>query len=334
MFYINDRAVTKPRTARDVPFDTLDGGQAQSEKNKGVGVGASAAGFDVKALFQAMAKGLEEAIKTGTSFALGESAGPALQAEENISKVVNKSIADNRILDLFGGTPSKRLKQVICLPMPQKVRANYEAGYNSTNPASPFGSIIMGVATKGKHELHVDDVFRAVAPSAFGALIKAGSNVVGAGDAIGVTGETLSQIAAKVTGNIFNSRQEQLFQSMNFRHHEFDYTFVPRNYEESQAINNIVFAFKYFQHPEFVDGQNTSRFVVPAEFDIEYRFGDKENTTLSKISTCVLASCEVNYTAIGEFVAFEGYPDPVAISLRLIFVELEPLHRGMIAKGF
>ena len=71
-----------------------------------------------------------------------------------------------------------------------------------------------------------------------------------------------------------------------------------------------------------------------SEFDVEFRYGDSQNQKIHKIATSVLEGVAIDYTAIGEFITFDGYDDPVAIQLSLRFKEMEPLHRGMIEGGF
>ena len=66
-------------------------------------------------------------------------------------------------------------------------------------------------------------------------------------------------------------------------------------------------------HPSLEAAAGSSLLITPAEFDIEFRSKDKENASVSRIATCALKSLDVNYTAIGEFMAFEGTSNPVAI---------------------
>jgi hypothetical protein len=84
-------------------------------------------------------------------------------------------------------------------------------------------------------------------------------------------------------------------------------------------------------HPEFKD-KNTFVYVYPSEFDIEYFFAGKENSSLNKISSCVLKEMTVNYSPNGTFTTF---PDgtPTQINMTLQFVELETLTKERIEAG-
>lgn len=237
----------------------------------------------------------------------------------------------------------KRLKTVICLPMPQKIRANYGANYSQTDEIGAMGATILS-AISGGSDL-VSTALLGFAPTAVSGLIKTaaagirGIPGIGAGASqliqdAAPTDRMVSQMVSKISGRVINKRQEQLFSNMKFRTHEFSYLFIPRNEEESDIINTIIREFKIHMHPDLSDGEGSSLLITPAEFDIDFRFGDFENDTISKIATCALENFEVNYTAIGEFVAFKGTPNPVAISIDLSFVEMEPLNKTMIKNGY
>ena len=245
------------------------------------------------------------------------------------------------------GVPKKRIKQCICLPMPQHIRANYSAGYTTTDPIGAFGAVIavaIGGADAG------ETMLMAMAPTAVGAASKVTQAVLNfRGTALGAaagtvvaaatpSGQQVQQMMSKLSGKVLNKRQEQLFDSMNFRTHSFTYLFIPRTSEESDAISKIIKEFKYHMHPDVNIGDGSSLLITPAEFDIDFRFFnngiDTANPSISNITTCVLASCDVNYTAIGEFMAFAGTSNPVAIQVDLTFKELEPLTKSMITNGY
>lgn len=237
------------------------------------------------------------------------------------------------------GIPAKRLKTCISLPMPQKVRANYNAGYSETEAQAAFGAVISDVLS-GKGVDGMEALALGAAPVAVG-LVAAGAHSLadkaGLGGALPspeIAQKTAAQIASKLSGRVFNRRQEQLFTNMEFRHHEMSWLFIPRNVDESINIMSIIQTFKTYMHPDLANGIGSSLLIVPAEFDIDFMWINDRNVAIPRIATCALLSLDVNYTAIGEFVAFKDTPHPVAIQLDLVFRELEPLNRTMIAGGF
>jgi len=74
--------------------------------------------------------------------------------------------------------------------------------------------------------------------------------------------------------------------------------------------------------------------VMPAEFDIEYYYKDQQNTSINKIATCVLERLDVNYTPHEFWAAFDKTGFPPHILLRMLFKEVEPLHREMIKDDY
>jgi hypothetical protein len=128
-----------------------------------------------------------------------------------------------------------------------------------------------------------------------------------------------------------NPRKEQIFKGVDYRRFTFDYQFAPRDAAEAQAALNIIWLFKYHMHPEFKDANNFV-YVYPSEFDIEYYIGERQNTSLNKISSCVLTEMNVNYSPNGVFTTF---PDgtPTQINVTLNFVELETLTKERIEAG-
>lgn len=238
----------------------------------------------------------------------------------------------------FAATPFKRLKMAICLPMPSKVRADYSIGYQETEAMGKMGAVITsamsGQGFKEAGAGMINTMSQVMGPSiikGLGAAIGAKTGIP-VGDVIDI--KVLDQINAKVQGAIVNRRQEQLFESVKFRSHDYTWLFLPRSKEESDAINAIITTFKFHSHPE-IDGSTTnSMMILPDEFDIEFRYGNNLNKSISRVATSVLARVNVDYTPVGEFISFDGYSDPIAVSLSLTFMELEPLYRDMIQRGF
>jgi hypothetical protein len=271
------------------------------------------------------------------------------------STVAANSTAGAAIASLAGGVAShKRITTAICLPMPQKIRANYSAAYGETEDVGILGALLssissgqgMGSVTAAGNLLAQTAIPGIVAAGAGGlqqgaasVLAKTGGKLGAAGGAVLADGslvnkKLIEQIGSKLVGTVINKRQEQLFQKMDFRKHHFQWLFLPRSKEESDVIFQIANILKANMHPEMDQSTANSTLIMPAEFDVEYRWGEVENDRISKVATSVMTSCEIDYTAVGEFITFEGYKDPIAISLSLMFTELEPLSNSMIRAGY
>ena len=84
-------------------------------------------------------------------------------------------------------------------------------------------------------------------------------------------------------------------------------------------------------------GSNSRFMTLPSTFDIHYMYQTSpetsaENSFYSKIATCVLKDCRVNYTPEGVK-SFESGA-PTQISMTLGFMETEMLTKQKVAQGF
>lgn len=265
--------------------------------------------------------------------------------------VARDSTVMSKMATLAGGVAShKRITTAICLPMPQQLRANYGAAYSETEEVGILGATLTALSSGQGAWASGGSAYNTLAQvgvpgvvaAGTSALQQTGASVLGkvsgdAGKALAnaepINSKLLEQIGSKLVGTVINQRQEQLFKKMEFRQHHYQWLFLPRSKEESEIIFQICKTLKTYMHPELDQSTANSTLIMPAEFDISFQFGDKENDRISKVATSVLTSVEVDYTAIHEFITFEGYADPIAISLSLMFKELEPLSAGMIKDG-
>lgn len=271
------------------------------------------------------------------------------------SKVLQKSERAGKIADavgIKGGLVGhKRILDAIALPMPQRVGGNYGAEYTSTEEVGMLGAFLTA-ASSGQGAGTLTNAGNLALQTGGPAIISAGASVIqqlgasgvgklaGAGAASALASaqpinpKLLEQLNSKLVGTVLNKRQEQMFQSMRFRSHQMSWLFLPRSQEESDSLFEIIKLLKANMHPELDTRTGNSTLIMPSEFDIEFRTGDAENDRISRIATCVLGSCNVDYTAVGEFITFSGYQDPIAISLDMSFIEVEPLSRNMIENNF
>lgn len=144
------------------------------------------------------------------------------------------------------------------------------------------------------------------------------------------TGSILSKTAV-------NKRADMMFRHVGNREFAFSYTFAPKSAEEAVVVDNIIFMFKYFAHPEMLEGYGNFLYLYPAEFDIEYGMMDGrtevKNPYINRISSCVLQSVDVQYSPTGTFQTLEK-GEPVITVLNLSFKEIETLHRDRIGEGY
>jgi hypothetical protein len=136
----------------------------------------------------------------------------------------------------------------------------------------------------------------------------------------------------------YNPKKDLLFKSMGNRSFQFEFQFAPNDSVEALMVKDIIYAFKLYSHPEVLKGYGQFLYLYPAEFDIQYGFIDstgaeKENTSLNKISSCVLESISVNYGSQGTFQSLEN-GEPIITNMSLRFKEIETLTQDRVRKGF
>ena len=168
-------------------------------------------------------------------------------------------------------------------------------------------------------------------------------------------------------GAIITPRMEMMLEGVSRRSFSYTFIFIPKSAQEAAIVEDIIYAFKFHMHPEYVKnavavGKNLGRLdpgkdvakvatkvgiagvgremTIPSTFDIAYMYQKGPNNFLNKISTCFLKSMDVQYG--GErFTAYSSTkgnfgsgPPPQRTSITLNFSELEIITKERIAEGY
>lgn len=224
-------------------------------------------------------------------------------------------IIPDKIDGLVTAAKMKRLDTAIALHMPNSVKTNYGVNWGESTDEEMRGKDflvqsglkIAGGAKKG---------FVEGAKETVKVVGNAAQNIV-----VGSYGKYIQKSARITQGN---SKQEQVFEGVQFREFDFNYTFFPKSKAEAENILNIVRMFRYHMLPEFLD-EMSFMYIYPSEFNIKYYSKGTENQYIEKLSTCVLKTMDVDYTPSGQFTTFE--PDakgamPTQINVNMHFQEL------------
>ena len=246
----------------------------------------------------------------------------------------------------------KRLTADITLYTPGNVRANYNLNYDMPE------DILVALAQSDNY-----DAIKAGLDAAGTGITGAGKDIwhgnfrQGASQAGAVAGDVgeLAGKAARILGarsstvsmlsrTAVNVRRDVMFKHVGNRQFVFEYTFAPKSVTEAKEVADIIFMFKYFAHPEMLQGYGNFLYLYPAEFDIEYGIvpenanvgptQPKRNEYLNKISSCVLTDIDVNYAPGSNAFQSLEQGEPVITTLSLVFKEIETLHRERIAQGY
>ena len=159
-------------------------------------------------------------------------------------------------------------------------------------------------------------------------LVAAGEGLTGA--------EGLVQGVNKLFGQADNPFVEVFFTNMNLRKFTYNFVFAPRNEDETNEIQQIIQLFRFHMVPE-LQGTNGRYITLPSTFDIHYMYkanngNSYENDYYTRLSTCVLQDCSVNYTPTG--VKSFGDGAPTQITMNLTFSETEALTKEKVKQGF
>ena len=229
-----------------------------------------------------------------------------------------------------------RLDTAIALYMPQSLSVNYGSRYVDTE-ISPLGAAVGQVAeglVSGEVQSFTDAVKVAgdkVPDALKRKLQQAGLSFA---DLIGATG---AREAFEISrGEVITQRMELAFKNVNRRNFTYNFKMIPKNEKEAEEIRKIIYAFKFNMLPEMTTGRKGVTMSFPNTFDIEYKFLQRDNDYLHKVSTCVLENMTVTYGG-DRFRTFapkgDGAP-VVETTINLAFKELELITRERIEEGF
>lgn len=218
-----------------------------------------------------------------------------------------------------------RIAQSIALYMPgTQMIYNGRNTYEEVGLTALGGQLLTGVLSAG-------------AGAIYGLLTK---SIAGAGDVASGVGAIADGVgnaigtAAGLAGAPINPRVEVLFSMTPLRDFQFEFLMVPRNQQEATTIREIVRTMRFHSAPELDAMTFGNTFIPPAEFDITFYHRGVENLSIPRINTCVLLECEVDY-APGTGI-WQTYRDgnPLATRLRLVFKEVEVVHKLRVLQGF
>jgi len=231
-----------------------------------------------------------------------------------------------------------RITDSVALYLPPNVQDQTSAGYQDASTGivglvAAGGGKFLDAMRRNNYQEAAEQLIGGVKAISEEALIRSSAGII---DFIsGGEGDTLG-LANKVFGQAMNPYMEVIFDNMAMRNFTYNFTFAPRNAQERDDVQDIIKLFRYHMAPELKGSQH--RFLtLPSTFDIHYMYQhDKdyasENNFYSKIATCVLKGCDVNYTPNGVKSFQDGSPTQITMSLS--FQETELLTKQSINAGY
>jgi hypothetical protein len=231
-----------------------------------------------------------------------------------------------------------RITDSVALYLPPNVQDQTSAGYQDASTGivglvAAGGGKFLDAMRRNDYQSAASQLIGGVKAVSEEALIRSSAGII---DFIsGGEGDTLG-LANKVFGQAMNPYMEVIFDNMAMRNFTYNFTFAPKNAQERDDVQDIIKLFRFHMAPELKGSQH--RFLtLPSTFDIHYMYQHSkdyasENNFYSKIATCVLKDCSVDYTP-GAVKSFQD-GSPTQITMSLGFQETELLTKQSINAGY
>jgi len=231
--------------------------------------------------------------------------------------------------------------QTIKLPLPPNLSTTYGVNYTSTEfgvVGGAIGSLAADVGVRGVGSI-VEDAIKGGLTSIADAINDPVGSARELGQSVGSLAARLALESdipgavpiASAAGVALNPYQAVVFQSPNFRQHQFQYTLFAKNEQESESIKGIIRRMKSAMLPNFV-GTGGGFFSYPYIFDIGFvGAGD----FLFKIAPSALTDFTVDYHGDGTPSYFGTSRAPTNVKINMTFQELTILtQRDVLERGF
>lgn len=247
-------------------------------------------------------------------------------------------------------------KEIIFLPVPAALATQYTQTYNSEGigvagmAGAALGADLQGKGFSGGISSIVDnlrsvdkgDITKALEYYALQAAEENVGAIAGAVIGQGILGALGGAAAGQAlkgavagAGLARNPYMSVMYDSPQFRTHNFQWKFVPRDNWESKMLRQIIHIFKYRSAPD-ITARNKHFFDYPEQFDIDFHF----SSYLFNIGPSVLTSLEVNYHSEGQPLYFDIPEDienekaPVSVTINASFQEVFVVTKEGIKKQF
>jgi hypothetical protein len=140
----------------------------------------------------------------------------------------------------------------VYLYMPSNIATSYGANYNQVafGVGGVMAAQMLGSNSAEGVAASLKNAAGQAAPEA--AFNSVGSAINGINAVIGVGGNINgADLSAVTQGRIFNPYEEQIFNGVTFRSHQFQWKLIARSDKEAQEISDIIGFFKTIMHPSF-----------------------------------------------------------------------------------
>ena len=195
--------------------------------------------------------------------------------------------------------------QAFALPLPKGIRETFDisVGEGSQGMAGGIADVAQLGLSGGLTAQGATDAAMALA---YGAMVQAAGDI----------GSAISQ----GIGAVPNPHIQALFSGVPLRTHRFEWTFAPRNPNESQQLMNLLKAMKAYSLPSY-SSLGTAALAYPFLCQPELKISG--TAQLIKFQPCLIQSIELNYSPQGIPAFFEGTSHPAFIECSMTMLETQ-----------
>ena len=279
-------------------------------------------------------------------------------SEETYKAVKKKATnAAGRGMYNASNTFLKPTQDNIMLPMPQDLSTEVNQQWQGKQFTAAGRAAVAGLAA-GNFS-YASQVVADIAGNATALQTALNTSVLNSIPGVGGNLE-FNDISGSTRGVVINPNAELLYDAPEMREIGMIFRLVPRNYDESVEIREIVRMFRQASMPSWgsedinlVSGQKdqTNNFNmgdmnnwihVPKLCKFTFMTGSKANKHIIQYKPCAISGVEVNYTPDGTWSShtnptsdniMPGSP-PTAVELRLNFMETKLIYADEVSRGF
>ena len=290
---------------------------------------------------------IERQNPSGTIPKIDKDKDPVQQAEDIAAAVGRKAlnIGTALVQSVATSGPPRVGYRTVALYIPDTVNVSYSGQYEEIGLSKALGTPYFlaqaGVsayeAYKSMKEGNLTNIANAVGNDPYAR--EAIGRFLGGIKGLGIDGEAVSKLLNRSAGEAFNPQLQVLFQGIDFRRFQFDFTMTPSNANEAKQIQKIIYAFKYASAPEIQIGKlgDTMFFKVPDTVAVKFyqsdgKEGTSENENVHKIGECVIENVTVDYAPMGWSTYKDGYPVQTKLSIQL--KEIGIIDKTQIKEGY
>jgi hypothetical protein len=199
--------------------------------------------------------------------------------------------------------------QAFALPLPKGIREsfNIDIGQEAQGLAGGIADAAQLYLASPNGAGRTQALTNAATALVYGQLVQAAESI---------GGSTIAQ----AVGAVPNPHIQALFSGVPLRQHRFEWTFAPRNANESQQLMDLLKAMKAYALPSY-SSLGTAALAYPFLCQPELKIAG--TAQLIKFQPCLIESIELNYSPQGIPAFFEGTSHPAFIEVSISMLETQ-----------